>query len=313
LTQQRIEQRPEVRRAGGVLGEQHDLHGSVLLVYRSRNMSARAVHGLVLLALASCSGEPPPADAGVASCDVLFGNPNDKTGLGADRCRPLCACEAAIFQPPTYDDAFVQSLLDDWRLATPFAPLASDPYAAPPPASDDPPGTVCAVQPQSADAGGPRPYTLVTYASEAAARAAGGHPTHFGRCGVCSPLYDLAVFMRHDDLTAPVRACAFAAGNPDGGDPDLACLLALGFDLPCAQLWSYNTAHTRSVCLQICLENFTTPYNLPDGTLNPCLQCDEDRSGPIFKAVGGRTRRNSGIPNAICRPCSEVQPLVHQY
>lgn len=45
----------------------------------------------------------------------------------------------------------------------------------------------------------------------------------------------------------------------------------------------------------------------------PCIQCDEDRSGPVFKIVAGRTRRNSGLPNAICRPCSEVQPLVHDY
>lgn len=63
----------------------------------------------------------------------------------------------------------------------------------------------------------------------------------------------------------------------------------------------------------ICLANLDQPYNLEDGTLNPCIQCDEDESGPVFKAVAGRTRRNSGLPNAICRPCSEVRPLVHAY
>lgn len=26
-----------------------------------------------------------------------------------------------------------------------------------------------------------------------------------------------------------------------------------------------------------------------DGRLNACLQCDEDRSGPVFKATAGRT------------------------
>jgi hypothetical protein len=57
----------------------------------------------------------------------------------------------------------------------------------------------------------------------------------------------------------------------------------------------------------------TAPYNAPDGAINDCLQCDEDQSGPVFKSVAGRTRRNSGIPNAICRPCSDVQPLVHAY
>jgi len=55
------------------------------------------------------------------------------------------------------------------------------------------------------------------------------------------------------------------------------------------------------------------PYHLPDGRLNDCLLCDEVQSGPVFKAVAGRTRRNSGLPNALCRPCSEVRPLVHAY
>jgi hypothetical protein len=39
----------------------------------------------------------------------------------------------------------------------------------------------------------------------------------------------------------------------------------------------------------------------------------EVQSGPVFKAVAGRTRRNSGLPNALCRPCSEVTPLEHSY
>ena len=118
--------------------------------------------------------------------------------------------------------------------------------------------------------------------------------------------------MGNDDLTAPVRDCGLAT-TADGGNADVDCLTALGFDLPCAQIWAYNTAHTRSVCLDICAPILYQPYNQPDGTLNACLQCDEDQSGPVFKAVAGRTRRNCGIPNAICRPCSEVQPLVHAY
>jgi hypothetical protein len=113
--------------------------------------------------------------------------------------------------------------------------------------------------------------------------------------------------MANDDLTAPVRNCGF------GPSTDVACLQQLGFDLPCAQAWKYDTDHTRSVCLDICAPVLYAAYNDPDGALNPCIQCDEDRSGPVFKAVAGRTRRNSGIPNAICRPCAEVEPLVHAY
>ncbi|MCU1282383.1 MAG: hypothetical protein JWM53_5929, partial [bacterium] len=61
------------------------------------------------------------------------------------------------------------------------------------------------------------------------------------------------------------------------------------------------------------VDHFPDLCNQPDGTLNACLQGDEDQSGPVFEAVAGRTRRNSGLPNATCRPCSEVQPLVPAY
>jgi len=263
---------------------------------------------LVLVLAATCKRTSEPQVK--MDCAIFFGSPTADTGLTDDQCRPLCACNGAVFQPPAYDDAFMQSLVDDW-LPESAAPLTVDPYTQPVP-PDDPPGTVCAVLP--GDAGvHPRPYSLATYPSMDAALAAGAHPTHFGHCGVCSTLANLAVYMRYVDLGKPVRNCGFAA-QPDGGiDGDLQCLENLGFDLPCAQIWAYNTQHTRTVCWDVCLDHFADYYNQPDGTLNPCLQCDEVESGPVFKAVAGRTRRNSGLPNAICRPCSEVQPLVHSY
>jgi hypothetical protein len=257
-------------------------------------------------------GAEAPADAGEDSCEVLFGSPNAATGLGSDQCQPQCVCGADAFVPPTYDAAFIQALVDGWQLAIPYPALTSDPYdgGAPPP--DDPPDTVCGVLPQLDAGGPPTPYTLVTYASSAEALAAGAKVTHFGHCGVCSTLANLAVYMRNDDLVAPVRACGVEP-SVDGGNADVTCLEQLGFDLPCAQAWAYDTANTRTACLSPCLANITAGYNEPDGALNPCIQCDEDQSGPVFKAVAGRTRRNSGIPNAICRPCSQVQPLVHAY
>uniref|UniRef100_A0A7S4B0U0 Uncharacterized protein n=1 Tax=Chrysotila carterae TaxID=13221 RepID=A0A7S4B0U0_CHRCT len=48
------------------------------------------------------------------------------------------------------------------------------------------------------------------------------------------------------------------------------------------------------------------------GRLNPCLQCDECRSGPIFQKVAGRTRRNSGIASAISRP-GQMLEVKHEY
>jgi hypothetical protein len=285
----------------------------------------RRLRLVLFVALAACrsdgSGSIPSdaavadavgADGGAPTC-ALFGRPNEETGLTGDQCGPACACNGTTFAPPVYDDTFIRSLVEDWVLSSPFSPLESDPYAEAPQA-DDPPETVCAVLPGSTGSA-PRPYTLVTYSSADEARAASASVTHFGHCGVCSTLANLAVYMSNNDLTAPVRACGFRMGT-DGGtdfDADVACLEELGFDLPCAQAWAYDTQHTRSVCLSICLETLSDPYNLPDGSLNPCIQCDEDQSGPVFRAIAGRTRRNSGLPNAICRPCSDVRPLLHAY
>src|SRR5213075_2776377 len=70
-------------------------------------------------------------------CTILFGAPTADTGLTSDQCRPLCACNGTVFQPPAYDAAFLQSLVDDW-LPESAPPLAVDPYAQPLPAADSP-------------------------------------------------------------------------------------------------------------------------------------------------------------------------------
>ncbi len=256
----------------------------------------------------ACS-EGAPVPAREASCGTLFGRPNAKTGLDATQCQPRCACGGAVFEPPDYDEAFVAALSTAWVLDKPYPNVDADPYASPPPDADAP-DTVCAVVPGVAGAVGPRPYTLVTYVSEAEAHDAGAFVTHFGACGVCSPLTNLAVYIREPDLTGPVRECGLTSKTLEA---HVACLRALGFDEPCAQIWYWNTLNTRSACLGACLAALNAPYHDETGALNECLACDERESGPIFKAVAGRTRRNSGLPNAMCRPCSEVRPLVHAY
>ena len=170
-----------------------------------------------------------------------------------------------------------------------------------------PEGSVCAVTPTT-----PGHYRLDTFASASAARAAGAEVSHTGVCGQCSSLNNLAVYIAQQDLTEPVRECGLLAMRENDAAA-LDCLLALGFDQPCAQIWQFNTKHTQLKCLGVCLAALDDPYHLPDGSLNPCLVCDEVQSGPVFKAVAGRTRRNSGLPNALCRPCSEVTPLEHNY
>lgn len=109
-----------------------------------------------------------------------------------------------------------------------------------------------------------------------------------------------------------MRAC----GLRHWADPveDLVgCLEELGFTRPCAWIWAWNTLHTRAECAAPCLAALDQPYHLPDGSLNDCLVCDEERSGPVFQAVAGRTRRNTGLPSSMCRPCAEVRPVEHRY
>ena len=219
-------------------------------------------------------------------------------------CGPSCACAGESWVAPDYSEADADALLG-WTLSAPYAELTSDPYLSAAP--ELPEGEVCGFL----DAGSQR-YSLKTFSSAQEALAAGAHITHTSACGVCSTLADLSVYMRILDLTEPVRACGLE--NMGGSEEEhVACLLALGFTLPCAQIWYWNTLHTQQECLSECLADLEAPYNNPDGSLNSCLQCDEDASGPVFKAVAGRTRRNTGIPNTICRPCEEVFPLEHYY
>ncbi len=253
----------------------------------------------------SSSGGTSAADSstGAPECTALYGRPNDNTGLSAEQCGPTCPCLGG-WQAPEYTEADIEAL-EAFTLESAPELLTDDPYATP----EDFPldeSSVCAVLT------GGTSYSLQTYADDASAEAAGAKVTHDGACGLCSPLQDLAVYMRNPDLTEPVRACGLL-GISEGEEAQRECLGELGFTDPCAQIWSYNTTHTRTMCLMVCLDLLDEPYHEADGSLNACLQCDEDISGPVFKAVAGRTRRNTGLASALCRPCDEVRQVVHRY
>ena len=95
----------------------------------------------------------------------------------------------------------------------------------------------------------------------------------------------------------------------------LTCLEDLGFSTACAQTWLYDLQNTRRQCFGVCIRSWIEGEapTRKDGRRNRCLQCDEDRSGPVFKAIAGRTRRNSGIYSSIPRPAEEIAPVVHDY
>ena len=209
---------------------------------------------------------------------------------------------------PESDQALLLTAL---RSKIPLDPITvkADPYLAwrgkEPLAA--PAGTVCGVrfEPDQVH------YRLATFANKAEASTAGFAVTHFGACGTCSTLQDLAVYLEKPDLTAPVRKCGIKR-NTSGR---LTCLKDLGFSAACAQTWLYNVENTRHQCFGVCLWSWLegAAPTRRDGHLNACLQCDEDRSGPVFKATAGRTRRNSGIHSSIPRRDDEIAPVVHDY
>ena len=155
-------------------------------------------------------------------------------------------------------------------------------------------------------------YVIATLDSEEAAEESGFIVTHKGHCGTCSTLQDLAAYLYHQDLTTPVRRCSALVWFKPW---TLNCLEHLGFTSECAKTWYYNAHNTARRCFRPCIDSWINdePFNNPDGSLNDCLACDEENSGPVFKYVSGRTRRNSGIRSAIDRPEDEIYPITHDY
>jgi len=237
---------------------------------------------------------------------ILFGMPGPSTGLDESRCQPeRIAPGMEPFVPPAYGAPEIEALRLR-RLVDPPSLLPESPYDDPSLVPADT-GGVCAVLAEPSVPGG---YRLETFPDRAGAEAAGGVLTHGGACGACSSLQDLAVYLAMPNLGEPVRQCALL--SLAGGDQAaLDCIVGLGFSAACAQIWAFNSVNTRASCLGVCLAALDAPHHLPDGSLNPCLACDEEQSGPVFKAVAGRTRRNSGIPVAICRLPEEIEAVLH--
>lgn len=153
-------------------------------------------------------------------------------------------------------------------------------------------------------------YTLQSYSSWEAAESAGAFVTHAGACGACSTTQDLAAYLNSPDLTTEGSFCA----KQSILDFDLgkSCYLELGMTDSCANIWVYNSLNTAEKCLKRCAKTKSQPNNgpPPECTLNDCLQCDEDVSGPNFKHFAARTRRRSGLLSAIARPCNALIPIT---
>eukprot|EP00164_Ancoracysta_twista_P010752 GFYU01016339.1.p1 GENE.GFYU01016339.1~~GFYU01016339.1.p1 ORF type:complete len:250 (-),score=37.89 GFYU01016339.1:401-1150(-) len=215
------------------------------------------------------------------------------------------------FVPPTYNrtvvDAFTSKvLLNPSNIST------TNPYSDPNYNTSNP-DTICAVQYPNIN--NRSTYYLRNFTSPAAAEAAGAFVTHLHPCGLCSTTQDLAIYMNYSDLTNPVRDCAIKSIISDQWA--LQCLMDIGFTAGCSQIWLQDAMNTRQHCLDICLQAWMEkwPNNIPANStnLNPCIACDENISGPIFKVVAGRTRRASGLKSSINRPADQIYPITHYY
>lgn len=237
------------------------------------------------------------------SCEgTMFGLPIAATGLSDTICKPSCAC--IDFTSKDFTAAQIEAFRSYINTA-PFDTLSSNPYAD---TLIEKPASVCAVV---IDNISDHSYHLENFVTADAAAGAGAYLTHHDACGLCSTMQDFAVYAENRDLGTPVRACGIANFSKPI-DSLIVCIEALGFSHPCAQIWAYNTKNTQTMCLTQCLDMGATYHN-PDGSLNACLECDEVNSGPVFKYVAGRTRRNTGLASSICRKCDEVEAVAHDY
>lgn len=262
----------------------------------------------------ACSDKDKNNEA--TTCDHLFGLPTKNTGLTDEQCKPIIDLPGMeYFEEPEYSEAFIQTL-ENAVLTTDmrekFYNISEDPY----PTQDQYLGkatdtAVCAFL--TGDDG----YELDTYDDDAAALAAGAQITHYGPCGLCSSMQDLAVYIREPDLTAPVRRCGIRGGlgeqTAESEQRTRECLQDIGFSDPCIDIWYWDIENTKAECFDLCVTRLNAKHHDEDDDykLNACVQCDEDISGPLFKVMSGRTRRNSGLSSALCRPCETVQPMDH--
>ena len=157
-------------------------------------------------------------------------------------------------------------------------------------------------------------YELKTFESKLKAEQNLHVVTHYGTCGVCSTLQDLATYILNTDMTSIGIDCAFRglANITDG----IQCYKNVGYTNDCSVAWLTTSFLTNIHCGNICREHavLKKPNNKPNSPnceLADCILCDEINTGPFFKKYAARTRRNSGLTSLIVRNCTEIITLKH--
>eukprot|EP00605_Chrysophyceae_sp_TOSAG23-4_P002589 GSChrysophyteH1.ASY1.ANO1.2859.1 assembled CDS len=148
-------------------------------------------------------------------------------------------------------------------------------------------------------------YEMVSYASRAEAEAAGAIVTHEGVCGLCSTTQDLSIYLVKDFTTAGKKCAEKGLLHEASGQK---CYEEIGLTKECAKIWNYDGIYDGHKCMTSCVTHLKDPNNGPPPVckLNKCLQCDEDKAGPIFSQYAARTRRRSGLVSEIIRACDSI-------
>lgn len=126
--------------------------------------------------------------------------------------------------------------------------------------------------------------------------------------GNCNNSQDLEIYHKYSkSLTGYSKQCALLSLiHLDLVD---VCFKSyIGFSPACAHCWTENVKCDHQNCFGICLHSILTnqPNNYVNGSLNSCLQCDEDICGKEFLACAKVNRRNSGIITDIYRPDHQI-------
>lgn len=168
----------------------------------------------------------------------------------------------------------------------------------------------------------PTKYRMATYDSAEEAEEDAAQLTHWGACGVCSTMKDLAAMMtytRLEDLDIVDRAIKCSLRGEASFDDGVACYTDIGFTEDCAKIWVHSGLNAGEDCRDTCKgmisssSSTRSPYNgpAPDCALDACLQCYSDESGQVFEAFSGRTLRRSGLLSKVVWPCDGILPVNH--
>ncbi len=108
-------------------------------------------------------------------------------------------------------------------------------------------------------------YNMQTFNSKEEAEQAGWTVTHQGKCGTCSTLKDLAVYIGVKDQTTPIRLCSKRGmGKVENLNETLQCITqSVGFTPLCAESWAYNSQHTGESCMIEGLQTFGNGTAIP--------------------------------------------------